>query len=195
MELFTWKRSITINFDDFYAKIARIHQNPRKWTHLEVICLLEAFKTTRENDEICENPWKSSKILDEYPTKIDEKCSFEHVQVTLCKKAWFSRPERFWPRSGNALQQAPKFHGFSSENCSDPYQIHKMNVFGCDLPPRSVQNDMQKWWNLWKSVKIVENPRWVPYKNQRKIVFGACSGSTLQNSAIFMSGALLTTFK
>ena len=39
----------------------------------------------RKNDEICENPRKSTKILDEYPTKINEKSRFEHVQVTLLK--------------------------------------------------------------------------------------------------------------
>ena len=151
--------------------------------------------STGSNDEICENPWKSSKILDEYPTKIDEKSRFEHVQVTLCKKAWFSRPERFWSRSGNALDQAPKFHGFSSENCSDPYRIQKMNVFRSDLPPGSVQNDARKRWNMWKSVKIVENPRWVPYKNRREMHFWPRPGNTLEKSVIFTSGTILVTFR
>ena len=72
---------------DFHPKIARIHTKSMKRTPFEAVCLLEAFKTMRKNVEICENPRKSSKILDEYPTKIDEKSRFEHVQVTLCKKA------------------------------------------------------------------------------------------------------------
>ena len=171
-----WSRSVTLctkcrNFMDFHPKSAPTHTKSRKWTRLAAICLLEAFKTTRKNDEICENPWKSSKILDEYSTKIDEKSRFEHVQVTLCKKAWFSRPGRFWSRSGNALHKAPKFHGFSYENCSDAYKIQKMNAFRSALPPGSVQNDAQKWWNLWKSVKIDENPRCVPYKIDEKSGF------------------------
>ena len=71
------------------------------------------------------NMWKSAKIIGNprsVPYKNPPKKSrFEHVQVTLSEKAWFSRPERFWSRQGNVLQPVPKFHGFSSENCSDPY--------------------------------------------------------------------------
>ena len=105
------------NFMYFCSKIARMHTKYRKWTPFGAICFLKAFKTMRKNDEMCENPRKSPKILDGYPTKINEKSRFEHVQVTLCKKAWFSRPERFWSPSGNALHRAPKFRGFSFENC------------------------------------------------------------------------------
>ena len=97
------------------------HTKLKKWTCFEAICFFEPFKMTRRNDEICENPRKSSEILDRYPTKIQKKSRFEHVQVTLSEKAWFSRPDRFWSRQGNVLQPVPKFHGFSSENCSDPY--------------------------------------------------------------------------
>ena len=52
-----------------------------------------------------------------------ENPRFEHVQVTLCKKSWFSCPERFWPRSGNTLHQSSKFRGFWTENKSDPCKI------------------------------------------------------------------------
>ena len=113
------------NFVDFDAKIARLHQNPRKWTHLIAIRFLLAIRTMRKNVEIRENLQKSSKILDDYPTKINEKSCFEHVQVTLCKITWFSRPERLWSRSGNTLPQSPKFCGFWPENCSDPSKIHE----------------------------------------------------------------------
>ena len=106
----------------FWTSPSRIKQyQPQKWTCFEAICFFEPFKMTRRNDEICENPRKSSKILDRYPTKIQKKSRLEHVQVTLSEKAWFSRPERFWSRQGNVLQPVPKFHGISSENCSDPY--------------------------------------------------------------------------
>ena len=117
-----------------------------------------------QNVEIHENSWKPSKILDEYPTKIYEKSCFEHVKVTLRRKAWFSCPERFWPRSGNTLPQAPKFCGFWFENCSDPPKSTKMNVVWRNSLPGSGQNRMQKRWNSWKFVKIVENHRWVQRK-------------------------------
>ena len=70
-----------------------------------------------------------------------------------------------------------------------------MNAIWSDLPPGSIQNDAQKCWNLWKSVKIVENPRWVPYKNRWKITFWPRPGYTLQKSVIFTFGALLITFR
>ena len=60
-----------------------------------------------------------------------------------------------------------------------------MNVSGSDLPPGSVQNDAQKWWNLWKSLKIVENPRWVAYKNRWKITFWRRPGNVLQKKRDF----------
>ena len=70
---------------DFDPKIARIDQNLRKRSHLEPIRLLEAVRTVCENCEIYENPLKSQKILDQYPTKIIEKSCFEHVSVLLSK--------------------------------------------------------------------------------------------------------------
>ena len=169
--------------------------NPREWTRLEANCILEAFKSMCKNMEKHWNPRKSSKIIDEYPTKIIEKSCFEHVSVALSKIMWFSRPERFWSRSGNTLPQAPKFCGFWSENCSDQSKSTKTDAFGTDSPPGSGQKRMQKLRNLWKSVKIFENPRCVPYKNQRKIVFWARFADTLQNNVIFTPGALLVTFR
>ena len=41
---------------DLRSTIARIHTESRKCTFFEAICLLEACKTMRENNEICENP-------------------------------------------------------------------------------------------------------------------------------------------
>ena len=41
------------------------HPNPRKWTHLEPIRLVEAVRTVCKNCEICENQSKSQKIIDE----------------------------------------------------------------------------------------------------------------------------------
>ena len=98
-------------------------QTVAKWTHLEAIHDLEAFKSMHKNSWKTRNLRKSTKILDEYPTKMHENSCFEHVQVTLCKKSWFSCPERFWPRSGNTLHQSPKFRGFWTENWSDPCKI------------------------------------------------------------------------
>ena len=121
----------------------------RKWTALEAIRFLEAVRTVCKNCEICGNPSKSQKILDEYPTKIIEKSCFEHVSMALSKIMWFSRPERFWSRSGNTLPQVPKFCGFWSENCSDPTKSTKMNAFGSNSLPGSGQNRVQKRWNLW----------------------------------------------
>ena len=74
---------------DFHSKITRIHTKSRKLTRFEPLCLVGAFKTMRKNDEICETPLKSTKILDAYVTnfKIDEKSRFEHAQITLCEKA------------------------------------------------------------------------------------------------------------
>ena len=101
--------------------------------------------------------------------------TFDHVPVTLCTKC------------RNVMDL--------SENCSDAYKLQKMNAFRSHLPPGSVQNDAQKRWNLWKSVKIVENPRWVPYKNLRKIKFWARPGNSLQKSVIFTSGIFMATFR
>ena len=70
-----------------------------------------------------------------------------------------------------------------------------MNTCGTNSPRGSGQSRVQKLRNLWKSVKIAENPRWVPYKNQRKIVFWARLGGTFQNNVIFTPGALLVTFR
>ena len=71
----------------------------------------------------------------------------------------------------------------------------KMNTFWTDSPPGSGQNRVQKLRNLWKSVKIAENHRWVPYKNHRKIVFRARLGGTFQNTMIFTPGSLLVTYR
>ena len=65
------------------------HTKLKKWTCFEAICFFEPFKMTRRNDEIYENQRKSSKILDRYPTKIQKKSRFEHVQVTLWKNRDF----------------------------------------------------------------------------------------------------------
>ena len=110
-------------------KLLESIKNPRKWTHLIAIRFLVAIRTMRKNVEIRENLRKSSKILDEYPTKINEKSCFEHVQVTLCKITWFSRPERLWSRSSNTLPQSPKFNGFWPENCTNPSKSTKINGF------------------------------------------------------------------
>ena len=60
-----------------------------------------------------------------------------------------------------------------------PKNTTKMNAFGSNSLPGSDQNRVQKLWNIWKSLKIVENPRSVPYKIRRKIVFWARQGCTL----------------
>ena len=44
-----------------------------------------------------------------------------------------------------------------------------MNAIGNQLPPGSVQTYMRKHAKTLKSVKIVENLRWLPHKKQRKI--------------------------
>ena len=166
-----------------------------KWTCFDAIRFLEAVETVCKNVEIYENLWKSLKILDQYFTKINENSWFEHVKVTLCKIMWFSRPERFWPRSGNTLAQVPKFWRFWCENCSDPPKSTKVNAFWRNSLAGSDQDRMQKRWNLWTYVKIIENPRLVPYKNQRKFVFWARQANTLQNHMIFTPRALLATFR
>ena len=107
----------------FIRKFVGSMQTVAKWTHLEAILDLEAFKSMHKNSWKTRNLRKSTKILDEYPTKMHENSRFEHIQVTLCKKSWFSCPERFWPRSGNTLHQASKFRGFLSENWSDPCKL------------------------------------------------------------------------
>ena len=74
-------------FEILSSKLIGSMWNPREWTRLEANCLLEAFKSTCENMQKRWNPRKSSKILDEYPTKISEKSCLEHVQVALCKNS------------------------------------------------------------------------------------------------------------
>ena len=70
-----------------------------------------------------------------------------------------------------------------------------MNAFGTNSPRGSGQSRVQKLRNLWKSVKIAENPGRVPYKNHRNIVFRARLGGTFQNNVIFTPGPLLVTYR
>ena len=114
--------------------------------HFDAIRFLEAIKIVCKNVEICEHMWKSLKILDQYLTKINEKSCFEHVKLTLCKIIWFSRTERFWPRSGNTLAQVPKFWRFSCENCSDPSKS-------------ALWKQSKPYAKTLKFIKIVENHR------------------------------------
>ena len=75
----------------FWTSPSRIKQyQPQKWTCFEAICFFEPFKMTRRNDEICENPRKSSEILDRYPTKIQKKITF-------------------WARPGNTFRKSVIF--------------------------------------------------------------------------------------
>ena len=100
----------------------------------------------------------------------------EHVTVTLCAKR-------------------RNFMHFHTKIDQIHSKFIKMYAFRSHLPPWSVQNDAQKWWNTRKSMKIVENPRSVAYKNHQKITFGAHPRNALQKSENFTSGTLLSTLR
>ena len=119
--------------------------------------------------------------------KQPEICAFS--QHNLCIK-----PKPHLAKSGPDRRSEVYQVGFwTSPSRFKPYQTQEMNVFWSDLLLWTVQNDAQKWWNIWKSAKIIENPRSVPYKNPKKITFWARPGNTFRKSMIFTSGALLIT--
>ena len=119
------------------------------------------------------------------------------LKFTCSKIQFFHEINVFGSNSNSIPGSVQNQVGFAIDNCSDPYRIQKMHVFWSDLPPGSVQNDARKWWNMWKSVKIIEkfdeNLLWVPYKNRRKMQFWARPGNTLQKNVIFTFGTLLIT--
>ena len=181
---------------DFEPKIARIHRKCRKMNAFESI----ARPGSVQNDvqKLLKNA-KSAKIR-ENPRSVP----FENA-----------RKFAFWPRPGNTLQKNMIFMIRSASGHvkvtlwkkrliyvhfeSKIVRIHakseKMSVSESKLLPWSVQNDVEKWSKIVKSTKITENPRWGPFKSAWEIMFWARPGNTLQNSVIFMSGALLATFR
>ena len=124
-----------------------------------------------------------------------------NVYAKTCKNAE-SRENRRKPSMNtsqkstkNRARPASTLQNYALNRAARTIQITKINAFGTNSPRGSGQSRVQKLRNLWKSVKIAENPRWVPYKNHRKIVFRARLGCTFQSKVIFTLGSLLVTYR